>query len=123
MPRKIFLFDYYSRYVGYYESDTKAVITGRIIDGGNPFIMFGGFDQVYADLPIKVEGPYGTVISKLTNMCKTDYVFYNFDGTHFNTLCILGIKYSTRDLPHGTNTFKITVDDDVLIYTIINNLD
>ena len=85
--------------------------------------MFGGFNQVYAGLPIKVEGPYGTVVSKLTNICTTYLSLYNFDGTHFNTRCVLGIDYSHGELPYGTNTFKITVDDDVLIYTIINDLD
>lgn len=98
-------------------SDTKAVITDTIIENGNPYIMFGGFNQVYADLPIKIEGPYGTVVSKLTNKC-TGSPIYNFDGTYLGN-CVVGIDYSHRELPYGTNTFKITVDDDVLIYTII----
>ena len=125
VPRKIFLFDYGTRYRGYYVSDNKAVIGGKFSDGHgtSPYIMFGGFNQVYAGLPIKVEGPYGTVIRKLTNICVMSNGFYNFDGMRFNTNCILGIDYSHKELPYGTNTFKITVDDDVLIYTIIYNLD
>ena len=119
VPRKIFLFDYVTRYQGYYASDTKAVITDKVdvIEGLSPFILFGGFNQVYAGLPIKVEGPYGTVVSKLTNICKS-YPIYNFDGTYLGH-CVVGIDYSHKEFPYGTNTFKITVDDDVLIYTII----
>lgn len=118
MPRSLYLFDYYTRYTGTYLSGTSALITG-IIDSGQPFVMFGGFRQIYADLPIKIEGPYGTVVSKLTNLCSPPNTYmYNFDGTNLGR-CTVGIDYTHKTLPYGTNTFKITVDDDVLTYTII----
>lgn len=110
------MFDWNTHYTGYYVSGTKAVITG--ISGiGQPYVYFGGFNRRYIDLPIKVEGPYGTVVSKLTNHC-ADFGLYNFNGAYLGT-CTIGICYTTSTLPYGTNTFKITVDDDVLIYTII----
>lgn len=118
MPRSLYLFDYYTHYTGKYLSGTSALITG-ISGEGYPFVMFGGFRQIYADLPIKIEGPYGTVVSKLTNLCSPSNTYmYNFDGTYLGR-CTVGISYTTSTLPYGTNTFKITVDDDTLIYTII----
>ena len=121
MPRILYLFDFGTRYTGKYLSGTSALITG-ISGDGNPFVMFGGFRQIYADLPIKVEGPYGTVVSKLTNICGGMFdsvrYLYNLDGTNLGR-CTVGIDYTHKTLPYGTNTFKITVDDDVLIYTII----
>ena len=122
MPRSLYLFDFGTHYTGYYTSGTSAVVTG-VIGGGTPFVMFGGFRSIYSDLPIKVEGPYGTVVSKLTNICSKSLYspppdIYNFDGTNLGR-CTVGIDYTHKTLPYGTNTFKITVDDDVLIYTII----
>ena len=116
------MFDWNTHYTGYYVSGTKAVITG-ISGTGQPYVYFGGFNRRYTDLPIKIDGPYGTVISKLTNICAPSVGFftanlYNFNGANLGT-CTIGICYTTSTLPYGTNTFKITIDDDVLIYTII----
>lgn len=61
MPRSLYLFDYGAHYTGTYLSGTSALITG-IEGAGQPYIMFGGFRTIYNNLPIKVEGPYGTVI-------------------------------------------------------------
>lgn len=121
VPRSLYLFDFSTHYSGKYLSGTSVLITG-IEGGGQPYIMFGGFRQIYADLPIKIEGPYGTVISKLTNICAPFYkdaplIMYNFDGANLGR-CTVGIDYTHKTLPYGTHTFKITVDDDVLIYTI-----
>ena len=118
VPRSLYLFDFRTHYTGYYVSGTKAVITG-ISGTGTPYVMFGGFKTIYNNLPIKVEGPYGTIVSKLTNICAPSrFYMYNFDGTYLGK-CTVGIDYSHKELPYGTNTFKITIDDDVLIYTII----
>lgn len=119
VPRSLYLFDYGTHYTGTYLSGTSALITG-IEGGGQPYIMFGGFSTIYNNLPIKVEGPYGTVISKLTSICTTynPKPIYNFNGAYLGR-CTVGIDYSHKTLPYGTNTFKITVDDDVIIYTII----
>ncbi len=117
VPRSLYLFDYYTHYTGTYLSGTSALITG-ISGNGQPYIMFGGFRQIYSDLPIKIEGPYGTVVSKLTNICSPSMTYiYNFNGANLGR-CTVGICYTVQTLPYGTNTFKITVDDDVLIYTI-----
>lgn len=116
MPRSLYLFDYNTHYTGYYTSGTSAVITG-ISGSHKPYVMFGGFSQIYANLPIKIEGPYGTVSSYIKNIC-VDSKIYNFDGRYLGK-CAVGIDYTHKRLPYGTNTFKITVDDDVLIYTII----
>lgn len=119
VPRSLYLFDFGTHYTGYYTSGTSAVVTG-FVGGGTPFVMFGGFKTIYNNLPIKVEGPYGTVTSYLTTICTTnvDSPIYNFNGDYLG-ICTIGVKYTTRHLPYGINTFKITVDDDVLIYTII----
>ena len=121
MPRSLYLFDWLTHYTGYYTSGTSAVITG-ISGAGQPYVMFGGFSTIYNDLPIKIEGPYGTVKSNISQFCPTwaggALTIYNFNGQSLGN-CTFGIQYSTSILPHGTHIFKITVDDDVLIYTII----
>lgn len=117
MPRSLYLFDDLTHYTGYYTSGTSAVITG-IKGGGHPYVMFGGFRQIYADLPIKIEGPFGTVVSKLSSICRSGHNLYNFDGSNLGS-CTVGIDYTHETLPYGTHIFKITVDDDTLIYTII----
>lgn len=117
MPRNLYLFDWLTHYTGYYTSGTSAVITG-ISGNGTPFLNFGGFNPRHFNLPITIEGPFGTVVSKLTNICAPlSSLIYNFNGQSLGN-CTFGIQYSTSILPYGTNTFKITVDDDVLIYTI-----
>lgn len=120
VPRSLYLFDWLTHYTGYYTSGTSAVITG-ISGNGTPFLNFGGFNSRHFNLPITIEGPYGTVKSKISQFCPTwaygALTIYNFNGQSLGH-CTFGIQYSTSILPYGTNTFKITVDDDVLIYTI-----
>lgn len=118
VPRSLYLFDWKTHYTGYYTSGTSAVITG-ISGNGTPFIYFGGFNSRYTSLPITIEGPFGTVVSNLTNICSPSHSYmYNFNGANLGR-CTVGIFYTSKTLPYGTNTFKITVDDDGLIYTII----
>ena len=96
VPRSLYLFDFRTHYTGYYVSGTKAVITG-ISGTGTPYVMFGGFKTIYNNLPIKIEGPYGTVISKITSICYSNSKpMYNFDGTYLGR-CTVGIKYTEKN--------------------------
>lgn len=115
MPRSLYLFDWNTHYTGHYISGTSAVITG-ISGFGDPYIYFGGFNSRYTSLPITIEGPFGTVDSKLSSICSGSGI-YNFNGSYLGS-CTVGVLYTTRLLPYGISTFKITVDDDTLIYTI-----
>lgn len=123
ISKTLYLFDWLSRYVGYYQNQNEAVITGTISVYGPPAIYFGGFLDIYLNLPVTITGPFGTVTSKIQRFCpknsdSSPIKIYNFNGS-FIGYCQYGVHYSSKALPIGINTFEVQVDDSKITYKII----
>ena len=109
MPERLYLWDYATRYKGYYTSDTSAIITG-IHGSKRPYVMFGMFNNKYIGRTFRIDGPYGTVYTTLKQYCP-GYDIYNFSGQYLGR-CNVGIKYTEKRLPYGISTFTITLVGD-----------